>query len=102
MIVVNVVRSFSSMNGAAPTEAICSCDLADIPPVGTTILFQDGTGVALVAAVRVSAWHTPRPPGVYPGAVAIRCPLEPAERLAAALTARREQLKPGATTAGPA
>ena len=102
MIAVIVVRCFSAKNGAAPTEAICSCDLADIPPLGTTILFQDGTGVAIVAAVRVSAWHTPRPPGVYPGAVAIRCALEPAERLAAVLAAGWEQLKPGATTAGPA
>jgi hypothetical protein len=102
MIAVIVVRTFLSGNGAGPTEAVCSCDLAAVPPVGASILFQDGSRVAIVASLRFNAWPTPRPPGRYPGEVGVRCAPEPADRLPAVLAAGWTKLEAGDTAAWPA
>jgi len=66
------------------------------------VVFQDGSGVAVVSAVLFSAWPSPRPPGIYPGAVGVRFADEPAECLTAALAAGWVQLEAGATAAWPA
>jgi hypothetical protein len=84
-----VIRRFNvKTNGAARVvEAARLLDLPMLPPLGYVLAFEDGSGEAGVAGMRLRAWPSPRPPGVHPVAVEIRTGAEPAERLEGALVA---------------
>lgn len=83
------VRRFNvKTNGIAHVvEAARLLDLPFPPPHGYVLCFEDGSGEAGVAAMRLRAWPSPRPPGVYPVSAEIRTATEPGERLATALAA---------------
>lgn len=89
MISALVVRRFHvKTNGTAHVvEAARLLDLPMLPPHGYLLCFEDGSGEAGVAGMRLRAWPSPRPPGVYPVAVEIRTGAEHAARLEAALAA---------------
>jgi hypothetical protein len=84
-----VVRRFNvkTPGAAHVVEAARLLDLPMLPPHGYVLAFEDGSGEAGVAGMRLRAWPSPRPPGVYPVAVEIRTGAEPAERLEDALVA---------------
>jgi hypothetical protein len=89
VISVLVVRRFNvKTNGAARVvEAARLLDLPLLPLHGYVLAFQDGSGEAGVAGMRLRAWPSPRPPGEYAVAVEIRTGAEPAERLEGVLVA---------------
>jgi hypothetical protein len=84
-----VIRRFNvKTNGTAHVvEAARQLDLPILPPHGYVLAFEDGSGEAGVAGMRLRAWPSPRPPGVYPVPVEIRTGAELAGRLGNAPTA---------------
>jgi hypothetical protein len=98
VIAALVVRRFTvKTNGAASVvEAARLLDLPMLPPHGYVLCFEDGSGEAGVAAMRLRAWPSPRPPGIYPVAVEIRTGAEPAERLEGAVLAGWTKLEASA------
>ena len=89
MIAALVVRRFNvKTNGTAHVVEVARLlDLPFPPPHGYVLAFEDGSGEAGVAGMRLRAWPSPRAPGVYPVGVEIRTGAEPAERLEGVLAA---------------
>ena len=85
MISVLVVRRFKTHGPSIEVARVL--DLPSLPLHGYQLVFEDGSGEAGVAAMRMRAWPSPRDPGVYPVAVEIRTGTEPVERLEPALLA---------------
>ena len=84
-------------NGTAQVvEAARLLDLPFPPPARLVLCFEDGSGEAGVAGMRLRAWPSPRPPGLYPSSSEIRTGAEPGDRLEAALTAGWAPLTPAA------
>jgi len=94
MIQALVLRRFNATRDgiARVVEAARLVELPALPLHGYVLTFEDGTGEAGVAAMRIRAWPAPRPPGIYPAAVEIRTGAESGDRLAGALEAGWQEI----------
>lgn len=97
MVHALVTRRFNVRRAgvAVVVEAARVMELPALPLHGYVLVFADGSGEAGISAMRMHAWPSPRPAGVYPVGVEIRTGAEPGAKLAAALAAGWQEVSDG-------
>src|SRR5262245_47640055 len=86
VIAIRARRRFKT-GDTTVVEVVRLLEVPALPPHSFLVEFADGTGAAGVAAMRMTAYPSPRAPGLYPISIESIFGAEPPERLPSVLEA---------------